>query len=95
MTLHIVARSKVKEGFIRFPKAPFATWLIKQKQGILKRVPTSFPSVMADRRRAEIEEKKAKLAELRRARDERRVQLSLAEAGAAEVRSICSIMHVV
>ncbi|ORY31677.1 WD40-repeat-containing domain protein [Naematelia encephala] len=34
---------------------------------------------MADRRRAEIEEKKAKLAELRRARDERRAQLAQAE----------------
>ena len=36
---------------------------------------------MADRRRAEIEEKKAKLAELRRARDERRA--ILAQGGSA------------
>ena len=43
---------------------------------------------MSDRRRQEIEEKKAKLAELRRARDERKALLAQAEKGpgAAEVR---------
>jgi dynein intermediate chain len=35
---------------------------------------------MAERRRQEIEEKKAKLAELRRARDERKALLAQAEA---------------
>lgn len=42
---------------------------------------------MSDRRRQEIEEKKAKLAELRRARDERKALLAQAEKGpsAAEV----------
>jgi dynein intermediate chain len=34
---------------------------------------------MADRRRAEIEEKRAKLAELRRARDERKALLAQAD----------------
>jgi hypothetical protein len=36
---------------------------------------------MADRRRAEIEEKRAKLAELRRARDERKALLAQAQSG--------------
>ena len=40
---------------------------------------------MPDRLRAEIEEKKAKLAELRRARDERKVLLAQAEKGPVEV----------
>lgn len=44
---------------------------------------------MSDRRRQEIEEKRAKLAELRRARDERKALLAQAEKGGpstAEVR---------
>ncbi len=42
---------------------------------------------MADKRKAEIEEKKARLAELKRARDERKVLLAQAEKGQVEVDS--------
>ena len=47
---------------------------------------------MAERRRQEIEEKKAKLAELRRARDERKALLAQAEtAGPSAVQQVsCS-----
>jgi dynein intermediate chain len=41
---------------------------------------------MADRVKKELEEKRAKLVELRRARDERKALLAQAEKGSTEVR---------
>lgn len=54
-------------------------------QTLVQRLRGPCSTTMADRRRAEIEEKKAKLAELRRARDERKVLLAQAEQGPVEV----------
>ncbi|WVQ94862.1 hypothetical protein IAU59_001945 [Kwoniella sp. CBS 9459] len=45
---------------------------------------------MAERRRQELEEKRARLAELKRARDERRQQLASAERGTTETPSLSS-----
>jgi len=48
---------------------------------------------MADRRRAEIEEKKSRLAELKRARDERRAQLATQDTAVQVNTLFASLVH--